>query len=97
MECWSFEYSLSKRIFIPFRLIISEVLSLFNAVGLNSMEFWPLSSIVQVNVLLAILWVNSLQVRNHFYSLLIAFANSLDPDQARQNSWPDLDLNSLTF
>ena len=25
------------------------------------------------------------------------FANSLDPDQARQNVWPDLDPNCLTL
>ena len=29
--------------------------------------------------------------------LLITFANSLDPDQARQNVGPDLDLNCLTL
>ena len=29
--------------------------------------------------------------------MLIAFANILDPDQARQNVWPDLDPNSLTL
>ena len=37
---------------------------------------------------------NSLQARGHFCCLLITFANSLDPDQARQNNvGPDLDLN----
>ena len=30
-------------------------------------------------------------------SLLITFANSLDPDQARQNVGPDLDPNCLTL
>ena len=29
--------------------------------------------------------------------LLIAFANSLDPDEARQNVGPDLDPNCLTL
>ena len=29
--------------------------------------------------------------------LLITFANSLDPDQARQNVGPDLDPNWLTL
>ena len=29
--------------------------------------------------------------------LLITFANSLEPDQARQNVEPDLDSNSLTL
>ena len=28
---------------------------------------------------------------------MITFANSLDPDQARQNIGPDLDLNCLTM
>ena len=33
-----------------------------------------------------------------FYRLLIiAFANSLDPDQARPNVGPDLDPNCLTI
>ena len=33
-----------------------------------------------------------------YYScLLISFANSLDPDQARQNVGPDLDPNCLTL
>ena len=29
--------------------------------------------------------------------LLIIFANSLDPDQARHYVWPDLDPNCLTL
>ena len=29
--------------------------------------------------------------------LLITFANSLDPDQAQQNVWPDLNPNCLTL
>ena len=32
-----------------------------------------------------------------FYHLLITFANSLDPGQARQNVGPDLDPNCLTL
>ena len=35
-------------------------------------------------------------LRGDFCRLLITFANSLDPDQARQNVGPDLDLNCLT-
>ena len=31
------------------------------------------------------------------FRLLITFANSLDPDQARQNVGPDLDQNCLTL
>ena len=33
---------------------------------------------------------------SHFCHLLITFANSWDPDQARQNIRPDLDPNYLT-
>ena len=33
----------------------------------------------------------------HQSNLLIAFANSLDPDQARQNAGPDQDTNCLTL
>ena len=38
---------------------------------------------------------NSLLARVDFCCLLINFANSLDPDQARQNVGPDLDPNCL--
>ena len=38
---------------------------------------------------------NSLPARHDFCCLLIIFANSLDPDQARQNVGPDLDPNCL--
>ena len=46
----------------------------------------------RVNVLL-----NSFLARGDFYHLLITFANSLDPDQERQNFSPDLDPNCLTL
>ena len=36
---------------------------------------------------------NSLPTSGDFCHLLITFANSLDPDQARQNVGPDLDPN----
>ena len=36
---------------------------------------------------------NSLPTRGDFCCLLITFANSSDPDQARQNVGPDLDPN----
>ena len=39
---------------------------------------------------------NSLPARGDFCCLLITFANSLDPDQARQNVGPDPDPNCLT-
>ena len=39
---------------------------------------------------------NSLPASGDFCHLLIIFANSLDPDQARQNVGPDLDPNCLT-
>ena len=38
----------------------------------------------------------SLPASGDFCHLLITFANSLDPDQARQNVGPDLDPNCLT-
>ena len=37
--------------------------------------------------------IKSLPTRVDFCCLLITFANSLDPDQARQNVRPNLDLN----
>ena len=39
---------------------------------------------------------NYLPTSGDFCYLLIALANSLDPDQARQNVGPDLDPNCLT-
>ena len=39
--------------------------------------------------------LNSLPTRGEFCGLLITFANSLDPDQARQNVGSDLDPNCL--
>ena len=39
---------------------------------------------------------NSSSANGDFCGLLITFANSLDPDQARQNVRPDLDPNCLT-
>ena len=39
---------------------------------------------------------NSLPASDNFCHLLITFANSLDPVQARQNVGPDLDPNCLT-
>ena len=39
---------------------------------------------------------NSLSGISDFCHLLITFANSLDPDQTRQNVGPDLDPNCLT-
>ena len=39
---------------------------------------------------------NSLPASSHYCHLLVTFANSLDPDQARQNVEPDLDPNCLT-
>ena len=40
--------------------------------------------------------INSLPASGDFCRLLIIFANSLDPDQARRNVGPDLDPNCLT-
>ena len=40
---------------------------------------------------------NSLHASGHFCPLLITFANSLDPYQARQNVGPDLDPDCLTL
>ena len=45
---------------------------------------------------LRVVCINSLPASGSFCHLLITFANSLDPDQARQNVGPDLDPNSLT-
>ena len=46
---------------------------------------------------LYILILNSFPASGDLRSLLITFANSLDPDQARQNVGPDLDPNCLTL
>ena len=41
--------------------------------------------------------INSFHASSNFCCLLITFANSLDPDQARLNVGPDQDPNSLAF
>ena len=41
--------------------------------------------------------INSFLASGDFYSLLITFANSLDPDQDRQNVGPDLGPNRSTL
>ena len=41
--------------------------------------------------------INSFHASGDFCLLLITFANSLDPDQDRQNVGPDLDPNCLTL
>ena len=40
---------------------------------------------------------NSLHAIKEFYRLLITFANSMDPDQDRQNVSPNLDPNRFTL
>ena len=49
------------------------------------MLYWP-----QVSVSITI-HINSFPASGDFCRLLITFANSLDPDQARQNVGPELD------
>ena len=41
--------------------------------------------------------LNSFLASGNFWHLLIAFANSLNPEKGRQNLGPDLDPNHLTF
>ena len=41
-------------------------------------------------------YLNALHASGNFWCLLITYANSLDPDQDRQNVGPDLNPNSLT-
>ena len=41
--------------------------------------------------------LNMLLSLNSINILLRAIANSMDPDQARQNVWPSLDPNCLTL
>ena len=53
-----------------------------------------------LRLFLAVSWVGLCSVTvsvNFLFSLLITFANSLNPDQARQNVRPDLEQNCLTL
>ena len=43
------------------------------------------------------IFLTSYLASGYFCRLLIAFANSLEPDQDRQNVGPDLDPNGLTL
>ena len=60
-------------------------------VGQELLHF-PLPLMIHFNQLF-----NCLLSRGDFCHLLITFANSLDPDQDRQNVGPDLVPNCLTF
>ena len=53
---------------------------------------YPLSQCINFTM-----WINSFPASSDLCRLLITFANSLDPDQARQNVRPDLDPNCLTL
>ena len=44
-----------------------------------------------------ITYKEALNFFTYYCRLLITFANSLDPDQAKQNVGPDLDPNRLTL
>ena len=57
----------------------------------------PLKESGRVTFRAVILKFNSLPASGEFCSLLTIFANSLDPNQARQNVGPDLDPNRLTL
>ena len=48
-------------------------------------------------VMIGALMVNFFLARGNFYHLLIAFANSLEPDQEGQNVGPDLDPKPFTL
>ena len=52
---------------------------------------------LDVVFLLSVSIFSSFLASSDFCHLPIAFANSLDPDQDRQNVHPDLDLNHLTI
>ena len=47
----------------------------------------------QQNIVLDVLPINTFLASNHFCSLLINFANSLEPDQDQHNVGSDLDPN----
>ena len=51
------------------------------------------SIVIKVNYII----FNYFLASGDFFHLLITFANSLDPDQDRQNVGPDLDTNRLTL
>ena len=58
-------------------------------------EFMLLANMVNNKNLMSLL--KSFLAYGDFSCLLITFANSLDPDQDRQNVGPDLDPNYLTL
>ena len=70
-----------------------------------TVEYILEAQVIDANELMVIILTNYLKISSVFNSLptsgdfchlLITFANSLDPDQARQNVGPDLDSNCLT-
>ena len=53
--------------------------------------------IISIYIFPRMLHVHYFPTSGDFCCLLIIFANSLDPDQARQNVGPDLDANCLSL
>ena len=45
----------------------------------------------------SVIMINSFLASDDFCRLLVAYANSLDPDQDRHNVGPDLDIYCLTL
>ena len=76
------------------RICCSQHFSQIEKVGANEIDFSQGFS--QKVVSTSCFVFNSLTARGDICCLLITFANSLDPDQARQNVRPDLDPNCLT-
>ena len=68
------------------------VISISNTSYVMIASWWNIRKAICYHI-----YLNSFPASGDFCRLLITFANSLDPDQARQNVGPDLDPNCLTL
>ena len=72
--------------------------TLVTFISINDLIRYMCIELMQYCLLLSYtIHINSFHASGDLCRLLITFANSLDPDQARQNVGPDLDPNCLTL
>ena len=85
---------IDRRAYPGSEFVVANTLAKWNKLQPNEIDFSQGFSQEVISRICSVF--NSLPASGDFCHLLIAFANSLDPDQARKNAGPDLDPNFLT-
>ena len=62
---------------------------------MHGVVFYVTVNCASDKIAITVIYLNSLPANGDFCQLMISFANSLDPDPARQNVRPDLDTNLI--